>query len=908
MNRLLAVPIRAPRSTLAVLVLITAVLGFYARSIRVDSAIENLLPADDPDRVYYDGVREAFGNEEATLIGVFAENVFAVEKLAAIDRLSKRLAAIDGVREVLSLTTVKGVESDDFGLRVGRLMRELPRTPAAAEEFAAKVMANPLCVGNIVSADATATAVLLLFENLSDEEFIDRHIEEQIRSVVGEFEGVARFAITGIQTLKVSGARMMEEDLARFVPLSVLLVTGVLWWAFRTKRGVVLPLAAVLIGVVWTIGIMVLTGSDINMGTLVLPPMLMAIGIAYAVHIVSRYYLELQSGCRREAVIVATMEHTRLPVSIASLTTLLGFATLALNPIRAIQDFGRYSLFGIASIFVISIAFLPAMLMLMPDPSPKAAERSRNRWVSGLLERLGQSAVQRRWAVLSLGVVACALSVWGATRIRVETDYLAFFGPATAVRADNALIAERLGGTQPIYVVVDGEGPQSVARPDVLAAIRDLQAFIGDQPGVDSSLSLADYMSIVHGVLNPDAGTPLPETERETDQLLLFVNPADLQPVVTRDFSRANIIVRTRLSGSAEVGEFVRRVEEYAGARFRRGLKVHATGTMVLLNRSADTVARAQVLGLLQVLVVLLVLMSMLFLSLRAGMLSLVPNVIPIVILFGTMGWLGIDLNVSTSMIAVIAIGIAIDDTIHYLSAFNAQVRQTGSQEVAIVNVGRAVGRPIVFTSIALSAGFFIVCLSNFQPVQQFGFLAGVTMAVALFADLLLLPALMMTTTIVTLWDLLYLKLGPQPHKEIPLFAGLRPFQAKIVVLMARLASAPPGDFVTRRGELKAELYVLLNGRVDVSRRDGGRVIRTLGRGDVIGEMGLVRARPRSADAIVGETTEYLVLDGGFLDRIQRRYPRIAAKVFLNLTRILSDRLESTTDELVEGHRTGQAN
>jgi CRP-like cAMP-binding protein len=154
-----------------------------------------------------------------------------------------------------------------------------------------------------------------------------------------------------------------------------------------------------------------------------------------------------------------------------------------------------------------------------------------------------------------------------------------------------------------------------------------------------------------------------------------------------------------------------------------------------------------------------------------------------------------------------------------------------------------------------------------------------------------------MTAHVVTVWDLASLKLGSQPH-EIPLFASLRPFQAKIVVLMGQLARAQPGDYITRRGERREELYVLLGGEVDIL-GGGDTVIRTLSRGDVIGEMGLVRHVPRSADAVVRETTEYLVLDSAFLDRIQRRYPRIAATVFLNLTRILSDRLENTTNQLV---------
>jgi len=224
-------------------------------------------------------------------------------------------------------------------------------------------------------------------------------------------------------------------------------------------------------------------------------------------------------------------------------------------------------------------------------------------------------------------------------------------------------------------------------------------------------------------------------------------------------------------------------------------------------------------------------------------------------------------------------------------------MRKTGSQEKAILAALGSVGQAAFFIAMALSAGFFIVCLSSFKPVQHFGLLSGITMVIALVVELFLTPALLTTTKIITVWDLLFLKLGPDPHKQIPLFAGLRPFQAKLVVLMGHLEVATRGTFITRRGDVKPELYVLLNGRAEVHRVDGP-VIRTLTRGDVVGEMGLVRLRARSADVVAVEETDYLVLDQRFLHRLRRQYPRTAATVFLNLTRILSDRLESTTDAL----------
>ena len=718
-------------------------------------------------------------------------------------------------------------------------------------------------------------------------------IEDQIRTEAEKLFSPEDLAITGLQTLKVTGARLMEQDLARFMPISILLVVMVLAWAYRTKRGVLLPLGSVTIGVVWTTGVMVMAGRNINMGTLVLPPLLMSIGIAYAIHVISRYYQELRPERSRRDVVVATMEHIRVPVGVAALTTGLGFCTLALNPIRAIADLGIFAVLGIVVIALITVSFLPAMFMILPDAD--GPPEHHGRWIATLLGGVGRIAIDYRRTVLVIAAGVCGVCLWAASDIRVETNYVGFFDPNSDIRRDTDRLAEAIGGAYPLYVVIDGDGPGSMRRLENLTAIRDLQNFIGEQPGVDSTLSFADFILLIQGVFDDQAKGRLPATQGALEQLFLFLNPEDTRPVMNADFSRSNILVRSRLAGSAEVSELVANIEEYARTRLRRGIEAHATGTVVLLNRSADALAHGQISGLAQMLVVLLILMSLLFLSIRTGILALVPNAIPIILLFGAMGLTGIDLNISTSMIAVIAIGIAVDDTIHYLSALNVELRRTGNQEEALLNVGRSVGQPIVFTTIALALGFLVVCLSNFRPIRDFGFLASLTMVGALVTDLLLVPALVMSTRIITLWDLLFVKLGPEPQNEIPLFMNLRPFQARIVVLMAHLERAEPGTYITRKGELKEELYVLLSGQAGVFVEPGRPSIRDMGRGEVIGEMGLVRGMPRSADVVVSSSSEYLVLDGDFLDRLQRRYPRIAAKVFLNLTRILSDRLETST-------------
>jgi predicted RND superfamily exporter protein/CRP-like cAMP-binding protein len=907
MRRLLEVPIIAPRMTLAVMVAVTLFFANFAVHYKVDSSPENLLPGDDPEKVYYDSIKKEFGDEEIAVVGIFADDVFAPSTLAKVEQLTQRLAAIEGVHEVVSLATVKGVEMGDFGLNTGRLMRRVPTTKEEADALRKKVLANPLYLKNVVSPDGKATGLTVVFDNMTDELFLDRGIEEKIRALVKEFQGPEQVAMTGIPTIKVNGGRLMERDVDKFTPLSMLLVIVVLAIAFRTVRGVFVPLSTVIVGVVWTTGLMVLNNTPINMGTLVLNPLLMVIGIASGIHLVSEYYFELKPGRTREEVVRHAVEHVRLPVTVAAATTLIGFGSLAFVPIRAVREFGVYSVFGILAILLAAFTVVPALLMLLRLPKNVAVHAEEGtEWVPRQLQRIGTFAVRHRKGVLGVFAVVLALSFWGISRINVETNYIGFFNPKSNIRVENKLIGERLAGTQPIYVVIEGSGPQSVTKLDVLTAMRELQDFIDLQPGVDKTMSLLDYISLIRRTLQPDAPSGLPATQNDIDQMLLLVNRKDVQAVLNADASRANIIVRSSLSGSAAVNDFVERVSQFAAGRFPRGVTVRPTGTVVLLTRSADALAWGQLTGLWQELLVLLILLSFMFLSLRVGFLALIPNVVPTIILYGIMGWLGIPLNISTSMIAAIAIGIAIDDTIHLLNTFNEEMRKTGSQEQAILNAMGSVGQSAFFIALSLSAGFFVVCLSNFQPIMHFGLLSGTTMGIALFVELLLTPALVTTTKIITLWDFLFLKLGPEPHKEIPMFFGLRPLQAKIVVLMAQLEEAARGALITRRGETKPEMYVLLSGRAEVQ-RDPGHTVRTLARGDVVGEMGLVRERPRSADVVVAEDAEYLVLDRRFLQRLRRRYPRIAATVFLNLTRVLSDRLESTTDALAVASQESRA-
>src|SRR5437016_3867074 len=629
----------------------------------------------------------------------------------------------------------------------------------------------------------------------------------------------------------------MRRDIARFTPIALALMLLVLWLSFRTVRGISLPILSVAMALVWTLGVIVLAGKALTFGTSVLPPLLLVVGSSYAIHVMARYYEQVDAGAPPDEVVVRAFARVWLPLAISALTTVIGFGSLMVNRITAIWDLGLFAVIGVVCLTVTCLGFLPAALQLMPSRLRSARAGKISPTLAENLRRLGEQVYAKRRHILWAGVALSLLALVGARRIQVDADFLYYFEPGSEVRRANETINHEIIGSNPFYIIVEGGAPGVIRRWEVLKLIKDLQGFLGKLPGVTSSISVVDFLEALEA-----------------------------------------------------------------------GVNAHSEGNDLMVDEQGNIVPAEQPKPFWQdpksltlALGIIFLVMTAMFLSAKIGFFAILPNVVPIVIFFGVMGWLGIYLNLGTSLIAAIALGIAVDSTIHYMARLNLELRGETDQAAAIVRTLRTVGVPIVYTTIALFFGFLTFALSSFIPIQNFGILAGVTMATALGANLVLLPALLSTTKIITLWDLLGVKLGDDPAATIPLFADLRPAQARIVVLMGDLRHFAPGETIVRRGEIGEEMYVMIGGRTEVFVGDGaGRQrINELKRGDVFGEMGLVRHAERTADVVAAGDVDVLALDEHFLRRIKNRYPRIASQVFLNLTRLLSDHLQRTTERYV---------
>jgi predicted RND superfamily exporter protein len=915
MNSFARSMVRHPLVVIGANLLATAILGLYALHIRVESSLASVLPAGDPDVEYYAKVREIFGSDDIVIVGVRADDLFAASTLKKIARITNSLAKVPGVSWVASITNAPDLAEDPFGKKP--LLPRIPPTLGEIEALKKKLAASPLLGKGLVADDYKGTAINLFLENLTDVQYSDLQIDQKIREILAKESGPELFYFTGVAHVMQSMLGLMTQDLVRFTPIALALVLIVFWMSFWTVRGVVLPVVSVLMALSWTLGVMVLVGKAITIGTFILPPLLLVIGSSYAIHVMARYYEQVDAGAPHEELVVRAFERVWLPLVISALTNIVGFGSLMVNRITAIWDLGLFAVVGLAFLTVTSLTFIPAALQLMPVELRTQRSGKVSPIVSQFLRRLGKRAYVFRRPILWASAATAVVAVAGASLIRVDSNFLYYFKRSSEVRQANEVINQEIGGTNTFYLVLEGTQPDLFKRWEVLKEIKDLRSFLLTLPGITSSMSIVDGLELIEAGLNKEAesgeldeqGNILPQ---ETPKLfwedpksldgplrLLVKSPKTFS--VTEDFRTAAVLVRTKLTGSREIEETLARIRDYVGRQFPPKIHVRLTGHLVLLTGTASDIVAGQIKSLSLALAVIFLVMALMFLSVKVGFLAILPNVLSIVIFFGVMGWLGVFLNLGTSLIAAIALGLAVDSTVHYMARLNLELKGATDQVSALVETLRIVGVPIIYATVALFFGFLTFTFASLVPIQQFGVFTGMTMATALAANLVLLPALLATTKIITVWDLLAVKLGKDPARTIPLFAGLRPAQARIVVLMGEIKRFAPGDTIVRRGEIGDEMYVIIRGAVDVFAGSGPerRYLARYRHGEVFGEMGLVRHHERSADVVAAEPVELLAVNERFLERIQFRYPRIASKVFLNLTRIVSDRLQRMTEQYV---------
>ena len=908
MNRLLLWVVDRPAIAAALLAGVTLVLLSQVFRIEVDTSAESFMVEKDPARAVYEEAKRRFGSDNLTIVLVQADDVFTAPALAAVKRLSDALERLEGVTRVESLTTVNNIRGDAGTLTTEPLVgRTIPAGREALERVRADALSNRVFVPHLVARDARATAVVAYTAGTGahfNGAFTDK-VEELIAQA--RTPGVRIFQM-GEPFAKTTYGRYIERDQLTLIPLSIVVLLVVLFLAFRTLEGMLIPLVTGVVSIVWTVGIMALIGMPLNAMTAAVPSLLIAIGFTEDVHMIAAYEELVEAGSDKRTAIRTMLSESGLPLLVTSATTVLGFITLVFTDITGMVQFGWASSIGLTANFVITMLGVPLLLLLWPVPRRllrhDGAAASHGGLIPRLMEWLAGFIIRQRRAIWLTTVLLTVASLAGWYALRIDTDFMSYFPEKSEIRQRSAELHRALAGANVFYLVVDTGMEDGVKDPRVLRAIAGLQDYLAGTGRIDASVSVADYLRKMHREMN--AGDPafevIPDSPELVAQYLLLLEGKDLAKYVDFNAASANIVVRHDVTSSYELNALLDGIDRHVAATFPKNVRVRATGESILVNHAADYMAVNEFTSFSSTLVIIGIIHALLFMSVRAGVLSLIPNVLPIFGSFGIMGLLGIPLNTGTAFVATVAIGIAVDDTVHHMVTYNRQLNLHNDQTRAMVETLRSEGRPIIYVSVALAAGFFVLMFSSFVPTRQLGFLSGVVMLLAMVAELVLTPLLMHSTRLVTLWNVLNVKMRRDVVREAPLLRGLSAWEARKLVLLGGLRTLRAGDYLVRKGETGRELYMVVSGRLrafDVD-ADGREVtFRELGSTAVVGEVAVLGDGVRSAHVVAECECEVLVLSDVALERIQRRFPFTAAKLYRNIAGVLSERLRDQTSARV---------
>jgi len=722
---------------------LTIALAFQVPRLQIDTSAEGFMVERDPARQHYEEFKQRFEIGQLTMVVVKAEDVITPSTLRVIQQLSDALKAIEGVIRVESLTTVQQIRREGGSFTIEPLVAVVPTARADLERIRRDALGNRIFAGSIISPTARA-AVINVYTRSSDPEF-NRRFTRQVDQLIdaASIDGVTIYQL-GTPFTKVVYAQSVRRDLLILIPISAAVVFLILFASLGTLQAVVIPIVTGLISVVWALGLMAVLELPLNILTSIVPPLLIGIGFTEDVFMLSEYYRLLEHGEEKLSAIRTMARKALLPISVTTATTVVGFGSAIATSITMLIQFGYASALGLTANFIVTLVMLPILLKVWPVHGRPGiwGGRSAHGAVARAMRWLGERSLRYRVPIAALSALLAAASLAGWYSLRVNTDYLSYFPERSVIRQRVRDVRDSLGGPVVFYIVVETGREGGLKDPDLLRRIAGLQETLAGTGVVDKTVSVADYVRAIHREMN--GGDPafdtVPDTTEEVARYLPRVKGQELAKLVDSDFSTASIVVRHSLTSSGEISALLGRIDEYVTQNFPGDVRVRHTGESILINRAADYMAINELTSFLLTFVIIAFVHALLFRSLRAALLSLIPNVMPILFTFGLMGLVGVPLNTGTAMIASIAIGIAVDDTVHFMVAYSRRLRASGDVKTAVLDTLATQGAPVISISLALAGGFSVLVFSSFVPVVHFGIFSATAMVIAMITELVLTP------------------------------------------------------------------------------------------------------------------------------------------------------------------------
>lgn len=732
-----------PAACGVILASLLAISSALLLKLNINNDPEIYLPQDAPSVVLDNDLRKKFPTDQV-LIALFEGDVYSTRFLSGLAAVTHAMQEDPLVQRALSIFTLDHISGSDDGFTVGPLLDPHDFAALSSDARRERVLGDRFAPGMLASKDGSALALVIRPVRL-DRSRQRMAIESRLRRAVKD-AGIAGqlSALGGQVAVYAAEFHSMIRDTLIFVPTSFLIGIGFFWLMFRRLIAVVTGSLAMAVVAQATVSVFALLGIPYTLVTAMMPPLMAALTAALLIHLFNAIALAGGHGLRGADRVAWACRHIERPARFTALTTAGGLASLALSPIRPIQAFGLIAALGTVLIYVVCIVLLPPIFARW-DKGTWSRKGAGLQWADAMATFV--AGVGIRYAALVVGTVFAALilSIPLIYKVNAETNMLKYFSRDAPISRSTRFIENKLSGVTTLELIFKGGRRDALKDPQRLQDIKSVMEQIKALPQVDRVLSMTDIVEEMNWAFHGEkkAYRRIPKNRNLISQYLLLYDGRDLYDLVDRDFRQTRVLLSAHVHGSDEIKTLIRRIHGILATAPLDGLQWQIGGFGRLFADQDDLLIKGQVHSLWGALLLIFGLLVALWRSVRASIVTMWPNIAPVLVMFAVMGAAGIWLDMATAMIASVVVGIAVDDTIHLYHRYRTGLAAGASPVFALGRAYRGAGRAVVVTSVILCAQFLVLTVSRFHPTMEFGLLTTLGLASALMFDLLLLPAML---------------------------------------------------------------------------------------------------------------------------------------------------------------------
>jgi predicted RND superfamily exporter protein len=718
------------------------------RNVSFDYNFKKFYPTDDEDTQFFIDLRDRFSSDNDFLLLAIPNEggVFEKDFLKKLDGFTDKLEDVEDVKFVLSITN----QSEHF-IFPGGSSKSLPYVDFDKynrKKDSARVYKNVELINTMVSEGGNAAGIYLRHTDFISKKRSDALINNIQK--IGEETGFERVILSGRTVGQKYYIDVMSFEMLLFLGLSAVLVVLFLLIAFRSVWGILIPQIVILIGMLWLIGGMGLFKEPINIILTVLPSVMFVVSISDSIHLVSRYLDALRTEDTPYRAMLLSINEVGLATLLTSVTTAVGFFTLYFVRVQPIQVFGIVMGIGVLMAFVLTFVMLPILFYWFPGPK-YVRKKEQNHFWKKYLDRSFMWTIRRPKLILFTGVVVVAVSVLGAMQIKTNNYLMDDLNPKEQLKMDFNYMDAEFGGVRPfIMSVALKDSSSSLWNIGTLKEIDTVQQYLEKEFGVQIRSSLVNVLKVMHrgSYSGQSEYYKLPKSRklRSFRRNIRIANQGKLIGTLM-DSTETELLISGVMP---DVGSIEFKKKEKAFKKFLKSrpsdvpVSYKMTGSAFLIDKNMGYLSESMVKGLALSILIVALIMGLIYRSFTILLISLVPNLFPLIFIAGVMGYLGVELKTSTAIIFTIAFGIAVDDTIHFMGKFKHELLKGKGKLYALKRSYMTTGKAMILTTLILCSGFMLLVLSSFMGTFYMGVMLCITLFVALIADLTILPSLMM--------------------------------------------------------------------------------------------------------------------------------------------------------------------